>query len=54
MSNNGLRYLDQQFIDDFDDIQRLNGNLTIDLSGNFFHCYCHENHTSTIDRKSVV
>ena len=32
----------------FDEIFKETGNLTIDLTGNLFHCHCHEKHTSTI------
>ena len=35
-------------IRDFDKIQSKTGDLTIDLTGNLFHCHCHEKHTSTI------
>ena len=41
-----LNYLDKNLMRSFDSLQLRTGNLTVDLTGNPFHCYCHENHTS--------
>ena len=48
ISYNRLNYLNKWLMDTFDALQRRTGNLTIDLTGNPFHCYCHEHHTSTM------
>ena len=48
LSNTNIQYLDRKMMKTFDAIHRATGNLSIDLSGNIFHCHCHDNHSTTM------
>ena len=48
LSFTSLVSIDEKLLNYFDELVQRNGEFKLDMTGNTFHCFCHNNHTSTI------